>query len=215
MYRFVVASILCLAPFMSHAQGYVGAVAALSSIGIDCADKLSCDKRGRGIKLYGGTKLSPNNRIDIGSIGSISAIEVAAINFGKVSTTENSAPYTVVDTTINFSVSDTPVTRAVTKTGTSNALAIAAVADFPIVTDLVLSLKLGAAYVSSTLRTYVDGVENGSVTETKLKPYIGLGLSYAIVDSVKIVGSYDRTGFDVDGRKSHSSNIGLGAEIGF
>ncbi|MGC4059591.1 MAG: outer membrane beta-barrel protein [Aquabacterium sp.] len=213
MYRYVVAGALSAVAFSSQAQGYVGAVAALSSIGVDCAEKASCDKKGHGAKIYAGSKFDTANQFDLGGVGKDVWIEVGVVSFGKAATSELGYYY-IVDP-VNGGVLTDPISRQISKTATANALTVAAVAEFPIVNNLEFSLKLGAAYVSSTMRTYIDGVENGSLTETKLKPYIGLGVSYVVMNSFKIVGAYDHTSFDVDGRKSHVSNIGLGAEIGF
>jgi len=214
MNRFTAAGVLgtvFLVSPVSHAQGYVGAVAALSSVGMDCSDTLSCDKKGHGFKMYGGTKLSPANQINLGGFGKIDAVEVGVLTFGKFS---SSVPvsYPVYDPDTGGS---TTQNRVSSSSYTSNALTVAAVANFPILSDLAFSLKLGAAYESSTIRNYVDGAGNGSDTSTKLKPYIGLGLSYAVLNSVKIVSSYDRIAFDVAGQKSNASMFGLGAEIGF
>lgn len=210
MYRFIFVGFLSVFAIASQAQGYVGAVASLSSIGIDCANKLTCDKKGFGARFYAGSKLSAENQIDF-QFGKIDAFEVGVSNFGKASSTYIRT-YTITDV-VNGGT--TTQDRTISTVGTANALTFAAVANMPVTTELAVLAKLGVAYVSSTARYYVDGVANASETETKLKPYLGLGASMVVFDSLKIVGNYDVTAFDVAGRKSRASSFGLGAEMSF
>lgn len=213
MYRVLTVIGFALFSVAAQAQGYVGAVAALSSVGVDCSNTLSCDKKGRAVKLYAGTKLAGNNQIDFG-VGKLTSIEFGMINFGKAESSRGQV-FNAYDPNNDGNGGTGDVLRVVSRVGTANALTLAAVADFPVTNEFSLAAKLGVAYVSSTLRTYVDGVANGSETETKLKPYLGLGASLSLADTFKVVGSYDLTAFDVAGRKSRASALGVGAEISF
>lgn len=209
MKKIIVAFSFCLSSAATFAQGYVGAVAALTSIGLDCSGQTNCDKRGFGVKFYAGSKLSASNQIDLG-IGKVDAVEVGVINFGKASS-QFTAGYTYEDPVLGL----TPATRVVHQVATANALTAAVVLNAPVTTDFALSARLGGAYVSSTVKKYVEGAGDGSVTSTKLKPYVGFSASYNIVDSIKLIGSYDATRYDVLGHQSWLSLLGLGAEMSF
>ena len=210
MRKLAIFSFLCVLASNSIAQGYVGAVASLTSIGIDCADKLSCDKKGFGLRLYAGTKLAPENQYDF-QIGKVSAIEIGVLSFGKASSSYDQS-YTAADLVNGGTYT---LNRQVSKVSTANALTVSAVAEMPVSSEFAFLAKLGVAYVSSTTRTYIDGASNGSETATKLKPYLGLGASFLIMDSLKVVGNYDVTAFDVAGRKSRINSLGFGAEMSF
>ena len=202
MYRFFVAGLLFSLSMLANAQGYIGVAAAKSNVGIDCAGKTLCDHKGFGAKLYAGTKMSAGDPVD--------AVEVGVMNFGK---SRSSA-------LVNYDDVNTPITgistlREVSTVGLVNALTFSGVLNFTVTDGLVLTTKMGVAYVSSTVRTYVDGAPNGSVTATKFKPYLGLAASFSVDENVKLVGSYDLTVFDVDGKKSHAGMMGLGAEVQF
>ncbi|MDO9237848.1 MAG: hypothetical protein Q7U28_17655 [Aquabacterium sp.] len=198
MYRFFVAGILFSLPMLANAQGYVGVAAAKSNVGIDCAGKTLCDRKGFGVKLFAGAKLSAGDPVD--------AVEVGVLNFGK---SRSSVLVDYVD------VENVSHLKDVSKVGLVNALTFSGVLNFTIADGFVLATKMGVAYVSSTVRTYVDGAPNGSVTATKFKPYLGLAASFSVDENVKLVGSYDLTVFDVDGKKSHAGMMGLGAEMQF
>lgn len=196
----------------SYAQNYVGAIAALSSLKIDCSSKDFCDTKGFGLKLYAGARLAADNQVDLG-IAKIDAMEVGLINFGKASS-RYAKEYLVPNPDTNAG-GVVPQLRTVSTTGTANAITVAAIANTPLSDDIAFSLKFGVAYVSSTQRTYLDGVTDGGVTETKMQPYVGLMAKYNIAESIKLVGSYDWTRFDMAGRKSSLGALGLGAELSF
>lgn len=60
----VTATFVAIASMGAHAQGYVGAVRSLTNLGYDCPTGADCDHRGKGWKLYAGTKLSPASVLD-------------------------------------------------------------------------------------------------------------------------------------------------------
>lgn len=187
-------------------QGYVGAVAALSRIDGACQGQDTCDHKGHAVRAYFGSALSPDHQIDLG-IGKISSVEVGIISFGKGGST-GSVVYT-------DSGSASPYNRSGQRSTTANALTFSAVSTFPFGGGVSGLARAGVAYVSSTVRYHIDGVENGSETATKLKPYLGLGVEYEVVDNLKVVGAFDWTQFDVAGNKSSLKSFGLGAQVGF
>lgn len=192
------------------AQSYVGAVWALTNIGYDCPSGSACDKSGKGLKFYGGTSLPNSAQIDLG-VGRVQSFEVAYSRFGKVSSSS------VIDYSYYDSVSGLPATRPAEQVEIMQADAISAVfvARFPIVDSVAISARLGAAFVSSTLKTEIDGRSNKSETATKLKPYASVGVEYEVPSVIKIVGGVDLTGYDVGGRKGTMRMVSLGAEKTF
>lgn len=201
---FVTCSLL-VACSVTLAQGYAGAVVALTNFDANCGEQMSCDNKGHGVKVYFGSKLAKESQIDLG-FAKLDSVEVGLINFGKGRLSYSRAfvdpdngPYLVNAATVN----------------TANALTAAAVIRMPVFDGAAFLVRPGLAYVSSTQRYYVSGVQDGSETATKFKPYLGLGVEYAPMDNFKIVGSFDFTQFDVAGQKANLKSLGLGAEIGF
>lgn len=207
MFKCVVVSALgfCLAQSV-EAQGYVGAVAALTSVGLDCSGHDTCDKKGFGVKLYAGSPISKENRVDLG-VGVVDAVEFGLINFGK-----GGGAHTVTYIDLN---SGSPFDQSVSTVGTANAIFGAFVARFAVVDTISLLVKPGLAYVSSTQRYYIGSNSNGSETATKLQPYLGFGAELNVDSKFKLVGSFDWTRYDVGSKKSNLTSLGLGAEIGF
>lgn len=190
------------------AQGYFGAVAALSSTGLDCSSTLSCDKKGFALKVYGGTKLAPSSQLDLG-VARLDAVEFSAINFGKVG---SSGPTTVKRYNVNTFALESVAVDAST-VNTANAITASAVINAPISQDFTAAARVGIAYVSATTRRYVDGTSNASETQTKFQPYLGLSAAYSVTDAVRLVGSYDFTRAPFVGRTANVSAYGVGAEL--
>lgn len=191
---------------VAAAQGYVGAVAALTKLGSGCSGTLSCDTSGVGAKVYFGSKLSKESRFEFG-VGEIDAVEFGVMSFGKGS-------YTYNKDYVDGSTGD-PFTLNASTVNTANALVASIVARVPLFDGASFLVRPGLAYVSSTQRYYVAGAQNGSQTETKLKPYLGLGLEYSLTDNFKVVGSFDWTRFDAASQNVNLMSLGLGAEVGF
>ncbi len=207
MFKYVVVGALSICFVHSaSAQGYVGAVAALTSVGLDCSGHDTCDKRGFGIKLYAGSPISKENALDFG-VGVVDAVEFGLVNFGK-----GSGSHTVTYVDLN---TGNPFDQAVVTVGTANAIFGAFVARFPLADSIAVLAKPGLAYVSSTQRYYIGSNSNGSTTSTKLQPYLGLGAEVAVASKLKLIGSFDWTRYDVASKKSNLTSFGLGAELGF
>jgi hypothetical protein len=181
------------------AEGYAGAVAALSRVDFGCTPGYSCDYKGHGGKLYAGTQLSANNSLDLG-VGKLDAVEFAYLKFGGA---RASLP------------APDAFNPALHESALTDAVAVAAVAHFPVVDQFAIVAKLGVAYVSSTLRKAQDATSLGESTENHVQPYGAIGLEYAIPNVVKIVGSLDMTRYKVGSRKGNARMIGIGAETNF
>jgi len=206
MKKLMIASAMVVYGGVAAAQGYAGAVVALTKLGSGCSGTLSCDTRGVGAKIYFGSKLAKESRFEFG-FGEVDAVEFGVMSFGKGS-------YTYSKDYVN-GATGVPFTLDASTVNTANALVASIVARVPIFDGASILVRPGLAYVSSTQRYYVAGVQNGSETTTKLKPYVGLGLEYSLVDKFKVVGSFDWTRFDAASQKVNLMSLGLGAEIGF
>lgn len=214
MKKILLGSFFCIVSVSAFAQGYAGAVAALSKMGLNCDGQASCDKKGRAVKLYVGSNLSQEKQIDFG-VGRLQAVEVSFIGFGKSSSNGTGYLYDpnvdILDPAAPSPLYPVPTSKSVT----ANAITFAGVLKFPIVEGAGAVARVGAAYVSSTARYYVQGGSNGSETSTKLKPYIGLGLEYEAVKGLRFVGAYDWTKLDVSNQRGGLQSLGLGAEMDF
>ncbi len=189
-----------LACSAASAEGYAGAVVALSRVEFGCTSGYSCDYKGHGGKLYAGTQLSANHSVDLG-VGKLDALEFAYLKFGGARG--------------NLDVPDPFNPQSYNESALSDAVAVAGVAHFPVVDQFAIVAKLGLAYVSSTVRTAQNGKSLGETTENHVQPYGALGLEYAIPNVVKIVGSLDMTRYKVGSRKGNARMIGIGAETNF
>lgn len=192
---------------LAVAQGYAGAVVALTKLGADCAGMMSCDTKGHGVKIYFGSKLIKSDQFDFG-VGVVDAVEFGVMSFGKGAVNYSKEYVDAVNGGPN-------IVAAATTVNTANALIASVVARVPLFEGANFLVRPGVAYVSSTQRYYVSGIQNGSETATKFKPYLGLGFDFSPMDGVKFVGSFDWTKFDVASQKSNLTSLGLGAEIGF
>ena len=74
-----------------------------------------------------------------------------------------------------------------------------------------LNLRLGAAQVRA--KGSVAGL--GSVTDTTTKPYVGVGLNYALSPKVRIELGADFTKGEIEGAKADVHAVTLGAKFSF
>ncbi len=195
------------------AQGYAGAIMALSNVGMDCwVSAVSCDRQARGARIYFGTRLSEASRINLG-VGAIDAIEVGYMKFGHARSAGTASSF--MQDPDDPGAPPLPTTVPATTTAQADALTIAATAHFAVTDNFGLAARIGAAYVSSTVKWTREGLSTGSRTSNHIRPYLGLGLEYNIPDVIKLVGSYDWTQFSVDGQKGAATLLGLGLEKAF
>ncbi len=211
MKRVIAACCLAGVSSVALADGYFGAVLALSKIQSGCSSGYKCDQVALGGRLYGGTKLKPSQVVDLGGLGSINAMEVGYIRPGNGKSSGNKVIRRYNPDLADVEVVSVPATETVEATVIYAAL----VSNFPLDAQTSLSAKLGVAYVSSTLLSRVDGVSDGGQTATKFKPYLGLGAAYSIGDGLSLTGSFDFTQYDVVGRKGNITALGFGAQKSF
>ncbi|MBP8140615.1 MAG: outer membrane beta-barrel protein [Acidovorax sp.] len=198
----------------ASAQGYAGAIVALSNVGMDClVPAVSCDRQARGGRIYVGTQLSEASRINLG-VGAIDGIEVGYMKFGRARSAGTATSFIIADPA-DPGADPVPVAVPATATAQADALTVAVAAHFPVTDAFGLAARIGAAYVSSTVKWTKEGRSTGSRTSNEIRPYLGLGLEYNIPDLIKLVGTYDWTQYSVDGQKGSATLLGLGVEKAF
>lgn len=84
----------------------------------------------------------------------------------------------------------------------------------PLSTDWGLNVRLGAAHVRTKVSA-VSGSLSGKDSESKVKVYAGVGLTYAITKTVKIELGADSTQAEYAGEKGSIRLISLGATFSF
>lgn len=192
----------------ASAQGYAGAVLGMSEYSLDCRGFTPCDKKANFAKVFAGNQFK-QGLVDTEHF-KIDTIEVGFTRFGSVKMGTGTASYTYND---GFGLVTTTAPTRVSADAT--ALSVAGVGRVLITQRFTGSLKLGVSVVQSTVDRYVANTRNGSETSTKFSPYAGLGLEFAVIDNVKLVGHFDYTKFKSDGFKGDLQSLGLGAQIGF
>lgn len=211
MKRLFVVAAMSAAVSSVHAEGYAGAILALTRLDIPCEASVPCDRKANGGRIYFGSRLSDASRIDFG-VGAIDAVEFGYMKLGAAKT-EGSA------TTYKFDPDDPAVVNSVLVPATvktqADALTFAAVMHFPVTTNLSFAARAGAAYVTTTVKRTQDGLSSGSRSESHLRPYVGLGVEFDIPQWVKVVGTFDATQFEVNGKKGSAQLMGLGLEKAF
>lgn len=163
------------------ADPYVGVAVGSGKYKSDCLGISTCDLRDTVIKLYAGQRVNEW----------VSA-EAAFIRFGKA---KARGPVVIDGQNVNI---DNLTQRA-------QALALAAAFRHEFLPGLQGVARIGAAVVhgkSSATATIVGGPADGQVlsvsdSETTVRPYFGLGLSYQILPSLRATLDYDRTSFSV------------------
>lgn len=216
----------------AQADGYVGASVGRGKLPFDCAQDANCKQRVNVFKLYAGTRLKDSRQIDVG-IGRIDALEVGFIRTnGKATETRMVSqqyvesypdPSDPSQTIVNVLDRTVPARRLVSV----DALILAPVLRVNLMSDVDLFVKAGAAIVSATVKTMTTAstesapeaspreVSLRSNTQTKLKPYLAFGASYAVTPTVKVVGSADWMPFSVDAVSGNARAFSLGAEMAF
>ena len=206
----LIAALIAASPG-AFAQGYVGAVAALTRLSDACTASLRCeDSTANGFKVFGGAYLPADQVLKLG-VAKLNRIEVGAMRFGKISSSG------IVDRTFFDGDADAYFTVPVAGTQKVQADAIlgAAVLEVPLAQQLNLTTKLGLAYVSATAALEQGGRRFDSKTKSSVQPYVGLGLEYALPSNVLLQGGVDWTRYRVDGRSGSATQLGLGASMAF
>lgn len=181
MKRLLLLGLLTGALGSASANPYVGAAIGSGQYKSDCQGISTCDLRDTVIKLYAGQRVNEW----------VSA-EAAFIRFGKA---KASGPVDIDGQDVNI---DDLTQRA-------QAFVLAAAFRHEFVPGLQGVARIGAAVVhgkTSATLTIVGGPADGQVlrvseSETTVRPYVGLGLSYRVLPNLQATLDYDRTSFSV------------------
>lgn len=77
-----------------------------------------------------------------------------------------------------------------------------------------MNFRLGVAQVKTKAEATLGNVR-GSTSESKAKPYAGLGLTYAVSTNVELELGVDSTQGEIAGEKGNLRLISLGATFSF
>lgn len=198
----------------AQAEGYVGASVGRGKLPFNCADGAECKQSVNVFKLYAGTRLKESNRIDFG-VGRLDSLEMAFVrNTGKASETK------IVEQTYFFNdpvngpsvlVRNVPSRRLLSL----DALVFTPVMNFDVAQNTSLFVKAGAAVVTATIKSTLNGTSIKSESKTKLQPYVGFGAAYNVMPNVKLFGASDWFRYSADGESGTARALSLGAEMAF
>lgn len=191
-------ALVCLAGAAS-AQTYVGSAIGSAKYKTDCEGLANCDLRDTVIKLYAGQRV--NEWVNA---------EAAFIRFGKA---KASGPAVIDGQAVNIN----------DLTQRAQALALAAAFRHEFMPGLQGVARIGAAVVHgkvSVRATAVGGLADGLVvqvseSETTVRPYFGLGLSYRIMPSLSATLDYDRTSVSTGDSSDGIQSFMVGAAYQF
>lgn len=215
MKKILVTTVLLAGAAGAQADGYIGATVGRGKLAFDCAQDATCKQSINVFKLYAGTRLKEASQLDLG-IAKIDALEVGYQRSGSkaVETKIVEQNYLLIDPDNGntASVRMVPQRRLVSY----DALVLAPVVRASLTREIDLFIKPGAAVVSTTVRTVINGVGQQSETQTKLKPYLSVGGSVAIAGNVRMVGAFDWMPVSSVGSVTGSTHsFNLGAEASF
>lgn len=191
MKKIAVAGLLTAMMGVASAQVYVGGVVGQSRVNLECEDyNLGCDKSDTGKKLYVGYRLNP-----------AVALEAAYVDFGKAHRSYTESYYF-----------DAPAVQSYEARGAllSAAFRYAAHPQLSLVGRVGLSF-LKSRYVG-TIRDY-DYRESDS--DDSVKPYLGLGIEFALNKNLRITAEADFTSADIDGDTGAVRLLGVGLQYAF
>ena len=190
------------------AQSYVGALVALTDLGVSCSSGARCDGRGNGFRIFAGTKLE-KPIMQLGPVG-VNVVEVGAMRFGKA-TAEGETQVTV-----NGVSSPVVQTVPVKTTVSANALTFALGSSMSVAQGFTVTPKVGFAYVSGSYKVNLDGVSQGGETKSSLQPYLGISAAYEAAPGVSVNAGLDWTRVRVESLGTGSAvQLGLGASLAF
>lgn len=185
MNKIVLAAVLASTMSAASAQVYLGGSLGQSHANFDCADTVSCDKSDVGYKLTLGYKLNP-----------VVALEASYVDFGK-------ANAVVPDSGLLVNVDVK-----------SSGLLFAAAFRHQATPVLGLVGRLGLSSLETKATASVLGA-SASRTYSSTKPYVGLGIEYALNKQVSLTAGADFTRVEVDGESSAVRLLGVGLRYDF
>ena len=173
----------------ASAETYIGGAIGSSNIEANCDLTTSCDKSDTGFKIYGGFVLPQSTVAGL-------AVEGGYIDFGKAN-----AAYALGLITRSTEVSALNVNAALRLTFTPAFHGVG---------------RLGLAYVEGKdSGVNVIGLQASSKSQSKIEPYLGLGLEYAINKQFKLTGAADFTSYDTGNDSGSVHLLSIGAQYSF
>lgn len=239
MKKTAVVGMIALLGSAAHADGYLGASVGRGKVSVDCAAGETCSDRVSVFKLYAGTRIHEGARIDIG----VEAAYLRTVN--EVQRRSTTLRQGLVGTPPEFE--GDPWTTASSlgsvpfrQDFSIDAIVIAPVFTFKVTPKFNMFVKPGVGLVTTTLKNRVENVvvanpdsedfrysrggSERSDSEFQVQPYISLGVDFAVLPTLKIVGSFDYLGYKSKGenaareiRKESGSlkNLNVGAQYQF
>lgn len=156
---------------------YVQGNVGASKLNLDCSGAAKCDDKDVGVKALVGYNL-----------GNGFSAEVGYTNYGKVK----------AEGDINGD--------AFTLNLKGQAFTLGAAYAYPLSQEFSLIGRAGLS-VNKTKAEATLGTASGSESETKTKPYFGLGVAYAIDKSIAVGADVDFTKFEFGGESATASNL--------
>lgn len=170
------------------ADAYLTLSGGGSSYNVDCAGTSSCDKTGSAVRLLGGYRLNS-------SLG----VEGIYMSLGESKASVNEPGVGLINAKLKSSLF-----------GGGVAVYL------PFGSGFEAAARLGLASVDTKLSGSIgSGVVVPAASERKVKPYVGLSLSYAFSQSLAADVSLDSTNFQVVGEKARVTALTVGLSLRF
>lgn len=206
MKHIFIATVLASVGAAASAQGYVGAVAALSKLSDSCTTGFKCeDSRATGFRFFAGHRFSDAEAWGLGVVR-VNRIEVSALRFGRQRSTGTATKFLTDSAT-----KQVPSVNEVS----ANALVVAVGSELPIGGWFALNGRLGLAYVTASVSSTIDGLSNGSTSGNAIRPYVGVGAEFLLPLDIRLLSSLDWTRYSVKGYSGSATQLGLGASMSF
>lgn len=236
MKKIAVVGMIALLGSAAHAEGYLGASVGRGKVSVDCAVGETCSDRVSVFKLYAGTRIHEGARLDIG----VEAAYLRTVNEIQRRSTTLRQGLVAVENEFTGEFETTPAVGSVPfrQSLSLDAIVIAPVFTFKVTPRFSVFAKPGVGLVTATLKNSVEDVVNAGVadfrysrggtersdSEFQLQPYVSLGADFAVLPTLKIVGSFDYLGYKSKGenatrevKKERGSlrNLNVGAQYLF
>ncbi len=189
---------LCLAlalasPVIAGAQTHVALSLLSSQVKLACTADQRCSDSGQGFSFSLDAPMPAALAWDLGAL-QLDTIEVAYTQYGHGTVSQTVSQQVVVGR-------PSPGTRLVKREAkvSPSGIALNLLAHAPLIDDVAAHVRLGVGVVSSTVAYTDDGATLGSVTENKVRPVIGLGLSWAATPAWALTLDWDHTRYETDG----------------
>ncbi len=194
MKKIAVAGLLTAMMGVASAQAYIGGVVGQSRINLSCEDfNLGCDKSDTGKKFYVGYKLNP-----------VVGLEAAYVDFGKGTRGYTESYFD------GFQSSDIDVNQSIEARGALLAAAFRYAAHPQL--SLVGRVGLSILKTKGSSRSIV---ESFSTSDDSVKPYLGLGIEFALNKNVRITADADFTSAELNDSRGDLRLLGVGLQYGF